>query len=144
MNNYRNYGNQRYSGDNSGCGGMNSGRTMQNQQRDYKRQGMECQGMKREEKKWDACGCMKQEEKKWDDCGCEKKEENDCGCTVEEMYREAKKGELCCEEDMPGKALAMAYVPWQSWRMLYEICEGFKTGTIFKELDLEFLGRRCN
>ncbi|MBQ9767273.1 MAG: spore coat associated protein CotJA [Lachnospiraceae bacterium] len=57
-----------------------------------------------------------------------------------------KKDGTCheCEEDMPGKALAMAYVPWQTWRKLYEVCEGFKAGTIFKELDLEFMGRRCN
>ena len=93
------------------------------------------------------CGCMKPEVKPGMDCGCmkpEEKKEHDCGCTVESMYREVKKNGVYCEEDMPGKALAMAYVPWQAWRKLYEVCEGFSTGTIFKELDLEFYGRRCN
>ncbi len=135
MNNYRNYGNygnRRYSG------------------------GMDC-GCKKPEVKPDMdCGCKKPEVKPDVDCGCKKPEvmgamdcdckmpEKDCGCSVESMYREVKKHGVCCEEDMPGKALAMAYVPWQSWKNLYEICEGFSTGTIFKELDLEFYGRRCN
>ena len=38
-------------------------------------------------------------------------------------------------EDMP---IAMAYVPWQQWRMIYEPKEALKRGTIFKELDLPF------
>ena len=41
----------------------------------------------------------------------------------------------CNIEDMP---LAMAYVPWQQWRMIYEPKEALKRGTIFKELDLPF------
>lgn len=115
------------------------------------------------------CGCMKKEDAKDKNCGCKEKEdvmsamdcdcmekhehrkpdcdchEEMCGCTVEAMYREMKQGGgMCCESDMPGKALAMAYVPWQSWGKLYEICEGFAAGTIFKELNLEFYGRRCN
>lgn len=36
--------------------------------------------------------------------------------------------------------LAMAYVPWQHWRDTYNYDEGFKTGTIFPELDFPFLG----
>lgn len=138
MNNYRPYGN-------------NSGRVMQNRNswRMDERQGMDCGCGKNEVKSVMDCGCKKQEVMQATDCGCEKKEEkgeNECGCSVESMYHEMKHSEHCmeCEEDMPGKALAMAYVPWQTWRKLYEVCEGFKTGTIFKELDLEFLGRRCN
>ena len=153
MNNYRLYGN-------------NSGRMMQNQNRNYGRmdgrQGMDCGCGKQEMKRAMDCGCNKQDVKKETDCGCKKQEvmqatdceckkqdekrEKDCGCSVESMYHEMKQNGSCmeCEEDMPGKALAMAYVPWQTWRKLYEICEGFKTGTIFKELDLEFMGRRCN
>jgi len=37
--------------------------------------------------------------------------------------------------------LAMAYVPMQQWRMLYEPEDGFSRGTIFEELDLPFLGK---
>ncbi len=138
MNNYRPYGN-------------NSGRAMQsrNYGRMDGRQGTDCGCGKQEVKKDTDCGCMRQEVKQESDCGCEKqevKEAVDCGCSIESMYREVKKNGICstCEQDMPGKALAMAYVPWQTWRKLYEICEGFKAGTIFKELDLEFAGRRCN
>lgn len=38
-------------------------------------------------------------------------------------------------EDMP---LAMAYIPFQQWRNLYDPSEAFQRGTIFKELDLPF------
>lgn len=41
-------------------------------------------------------------------------------------------------EDM---ALAMAYVPWQTWQQIYEPCPALQRGTIFKELDKPFLGR---
>ena len=139
MNNYRNYGNygnRRYAVNND-CGCM----------KPEVKPGMDSGCKKPEVMGGTDCGCMKPEVKPGMDCGCMKPEEKkdcDCGCTVESMYREVKKNGVCCEEDMPGKALAMAYVPWQSWRKLYEVCEGFSTGTIFKELDLEFYGRRCN
>ncbi len=45
-----------------------------------------------------------------------------------------KKYEL---HDMP---LAMAYVPWQKWKNLYEAEKGFCSGTIFQELNLPFYG----
>lgn len=173
MNNYRNYGNRRVPGETAdcGCNGNNYGRGMRD--RGYGRQETDC-GCDRRETRREAdcgcekreirreadcgcdrrevrretnCGCEKKEMRREMDCGCEKKEakrETDCGCTTESMYREMKKEGSCCKEDMPGKALAMAYVPWQSWGNLYEICEGFSTGTIFKELNLEFCGRRCN
>lgn len=139
MNNYRTNGNRRFSGDMSdcGCNGSNSGRMGQgNYGRTDRAQGMDCGCEKREVRNETGCGCEKREEKN----------ENSCGCATERMYREAKADGGCreCKEDMPGKALAMAYVPWQSWRNLYEVCEGFCKGTIFKELNLEFEGRRCN
>ncbi|HJB19395.1 MAG TPA: spore coat associated protein CotJA [Candidatus Bariatricus faecipullorum] len=41
--------------------------------------------------------------------------------------------------------LAMAYVPWQNWRNLYDIHKGFTRGTIFEELDKPFYGKGgCN
>lgn len=147
MNNYRNYGNRRVPGETAdcGCNGNNYGRGMRD--RGYGRQETDCGCDRRETRREADCGCEKREIRREMDCGCEKKEmkrEADCGCTTESMYREMKKEGSCCKEDMPGKALAMAYVPWQSWGNLYEICEGFSTGTIFKELNLEFCGRRCN
>lgn len=41
-------------------------------------------------------------------------------------------------DNMP---LAMAYVPWQTWRDIYDAEKGFHRGTIFQELDLPFLGK---
>lgn len=40
------------------------------------------------------------------------------------------------------KSLAMAYVPWQTWRDIYEADKGFHYGTIFKELNMPFVGKR--
>ena len=39
------------------------------------------------------------------------------------------------------KALAMAYVPWQAWRDIYEVERALDRGTIFCELDKPFLGK---
>ena len=39
------------------------------------------------------------------------------------------------------KSLAMAYVPWQTWRDIYDAEKGFHCGTIFQELNLPFLGK---
>jgi len=44
-----------------------------------------------------------------------------------------------CEDMMP---LAMAYVPWQDWRQLYEPHKALQRGTLFEELDKPFKGRR--
>nr|WP_294491677.1 spore coat associated protein CotJA [uncultured Mediterraneibacter sp.] len=41
-------------------------------------------------------------------------------------------------DDMP---VAMAYVPWQHWKDLYEPRRAFESGTIFMELDKPFLGK---
>ncbi len=44
-----------------------------------------------------------------------------------------------------GMPIAMAYVPWQEWRNIYEIQKGFRRGTIFEELDKPFQGKGgCN
>lgn len=40
--------------------------------------------------------------------------------------------------------LAMAYVPWQSYGNLYPLSQAVRQGTIFRDLDFEFMGRRCN
>lgn len=38
------------------------------------------------------------------------------------------------------RVLAMAYVPWQEWRNIYEPGKAFCRGTIFEELDKPFYG----
>lgn len=39
--------------------------------------------------------------------------------------------------------IAMAYVPWQYWETPMDPCQALEIGTIFKELDKPFLGRKC-
>lgn len=39
-------------------------------------------------------------------------------------------------------SLAMAYVPWQMWRDIYDAEKGLSCGTIFQELNKPFLGKR--
>lgn len=50
-----------------------------------------------------------------------------------------------CIDRLP---LAMAYVPFQKWRNVYDAAAGLQTGTIFQELDLHFYGyedrNNCN
>lgn len=48
----------------------------------------------------------------------------------------------CCDRDdvLEGMPLAMAYVPWQNWRKIYEPEKAFCRGTIFEELDKPFQG----
>lgn len=135
MNNYGNYGNRRYTNGNGGHNNQPS------------RMANDC-GCKPEKPVYDCgckpandCGCKP--EKPVYDCGCQESTEKgatDCGCVIgtKNGYSD------CCEKDMPGMMVAMAYVPWQQWENLYEVCEGYSKGTIFKQLDLDFLGRRCN
>lgn len=56
-----------------------------------------------------------------------------CGCRQNGANRS-------CSPD--GCPVAMAYVPWQTWKDIYEPCRAFATGTIFAELDKPFLGMR--
>lgn len=37
--------------------------------------------------------------------------------------------------------LAMAYIPWQTWRNIYDTDRALSCGTIFQELDLPFHGK---
>ena len=160
MNNYRYYGNRRYaSGD---CGyGMQSQKPSNDcvcnpqppkpdcgcDMRPSKPEKPDCGcDMRPSKPEKPDCGCdMRPSRPEKPDCGCDmrppKPEKPDCGCVIGTSDRD-KEG--CCEPDMPGKTIGMAYVPWQEWKELYEVCEGFSTGTIFRQLNLEFLGRRCN
>lgn len=40
-------------------------------------------------------------------------------------------------------AVAMAYVPWQRFKMYENLEDAYKNGTIFPDLNKPFLGRRC-
>lgn len=53
-----------------------------------------------------------------------------------------------CPSDQPGTfeqqfPVGMGYVPWQVFDRTYALDKAFQCGTIFPELDLEFLYRRC-
>ena len=48
------------------------------------------------------------------------------------------------ETSLQGLALAMAYVPWQPYENLYPISQALRCGTLFRDLDFDFKGRRCN
>jgi len=49
--------------------------------------------------------------------------------------------EAYCRDSMfESWPIAMAYVPWQSFRGIYEPGRAFEAGTIFSDLDLPFLG----
>ena len=60
--------------------------------------------------------------------------ENHSSCS----YKQEK--EVLKLDSMP---LTMAYVPWQKWQNIYKPENALCAGTIFQELDLAFLGRRC-
>ena len=44
-------------------------------------------------------------------------------------------------DPLKGMEIAMAYVPWQHWKEIYEPCRALENGTIFMELDKPFLGK---
>ena len=77
-------------------------------------------------------------------CSCNHCENNnvqsdqDNNCNMSE-YSACRPEPTLCE--FP---IGMAYVPSQQWRRLYDICAAFRNGTLFQELNLDFLGRRCN
>ncbi|MFV0344464.1 MAG: spore coat associated protein CotJA [Anaerocolumna sp.] len=47
------------------------------------------------------------------------------------------KHEEKCIDKLP---LAMAYVPFQKWKNIYDVSTGLQTGTIFQDLNLPFYG----
>ena len=48
------------------------------------------------------------------------------------------------ETVLAGMPIAMAYVPWQSYGNIYPLQQAIQHGTMFRELNLDFAGRRCN
>ena len=73
-------------------------------------------------------------------CACPPKVSPECACAV----ACAVACEPCERDDMPGFPLGMAYVPWQPWCNLYDTEQALWKGTLFQDLDLDFLGRRCS
>lgn len=55
--------------------------------------------------------------------------QGEMSCAVEDNY-----------DSLSGMPLAMAYVPWQMWRRIYDVEKGFCCGTIFEELNKPFRG----
>ena len=47
------------------------------------------------------------------------------------------------ELNLNNMPLAMAYVPMQKWRKLYEPEVALERGTLFQELDLPFIGEEA-
>ena len=56
------------------------------------------------------------------------------GCGSPDKHTDAK---------LAGLPKAMAYVPYTCYEDMYCSSEGFNRGTIFKQLDFDFKGRRC-
>ena len=81
--------------------------------------------------------------------------QNDCACRdtkggySQEDYCERKMNDCekkmnDCESGFDKYPLGMCYVPWQCFENLYENeYQAFDYGTIFKDLNLDFLGRSC-
>ena len=63
--------------------------------------------------------------------------EEPCPCSNNRTRRSIE------DDPLSNMAIAMAYVPWQVWRNLYDMDKALKVGTIFEDLDKPFLGRRC-
>ena len=62
-------------------------------------------------------------------------------CGQSRSGRNFSSAPLPCEpNDMPSMALAMAYVPMQQFKTVYEPNEALQYGTIFPELNKPFLG----
>ena len=77
---------------------------------------------------------------------------NCCGNSMRNVSLGVPSGSGCHEHacsdntsNISMQVLAMAYVPWQRWQEIYDVCDGFQRGTIFRELDKPFHGKGgCN
>lgn len=64
-----------------------------------------------------------------------------CCSKREELDMHSYHNQTSCSVPQSKCSLAMAYVPWQKWEMLYEDEKALSAGTIFPSLDLPFCGR---
>ena len=100
----------------------------------------------------DNCGCNNTPRTS-DNCGCNDARIDNCGCDHHDHdhdhhdhHHHHETGTEGCNasryDQLSGMALAMSYVPWQTYCKLYDLEEARCQGTIFKELDLDFM-RGC-
>ena len=135
MNNRTRQGNMQYNRMNrNNCGCDNNVRTVEN-----------C-GCHAPARPGDNCGCNTPA-RPVDNCGCNNARPADnCGCDHEHHHHDH--GTEGCNasryDQLSGMALAMSYVPWQTFCKLYELEEARCQGTIFKELDLDFMRGCCS
>lgn len=63
-------------------------------------------------------------------------------CQTDYRQMDSRQTDSCCKKDdmLEGLPLAMAYVPWQMWRDIFDAEKGFQCGTIFEELNKPFRG----
>ena len=96
----------------------------------------------------DNCGCNNV--RPVDNCGCNTPTPvpaDNCGCDHDHHHHHESGTEGCNAsryDQLSGMALAMSYVPWQTFCKLYELEEARCQGTIFKELDLDFMRGCCS
>ena len=97
------------------------------------------------------CNCVRNETINKSNCGNETETRTNCGCNttvVSETHNTACPRTVCttvhvvesCVDSYP---VAMAYVPMQQWRELYDPATAISRGTIFRELDLEWYPTNC-
>ena len=102
----------------------------------------------------DNCGCNNNV-RPVDNCGCNNnaRPADNCGCDHHDhdhhdhLHHHDHGTEGCNAsryDQLSGMALAMSYVPWQTFCKLYEVEEARCQGTIFKELDLDFMRGCCS
>ena len=90
----------------------------------------------------DNCGCNNNA-RPTDNCGCD--HHTPTGCIDHDHHHDHSGTEGCNAsryDQLSGMALAMSYVPWQTFCQMYDLEEALCQGTIFKELDLDFM-RGC-
>ena len=100
----------------------------------------------------DNCGCNTP--RTADNCGCNtptgcvepRRTADSCGCDHHNHHHPV--GTAGCNasryDQLSGMALAMSYVPWQTFCQLYDLEDAICHGTIFKELDLNFMRGCCS
>ena len=96
----------------------------------------------------DNCGCNTPA-RPIDNCGCNTpaRPVDNCGCDHDHHHDHDHGTEGCNAsryDQLSGMALAMSYVPWQTFCKRYELEEALCQGTIFKELDLDFMRGCCS
>ena len=95
----------------------------------------------------DNCGCNNNA-RPVDNCGCNTpaRPADNYGCDHHDHHPVA--GTAGCNasryDQLSGMALAIAYVPWQTYCQLYDLEDALCNGTVFKELKKDFLRGCCS